>query len=72
MANDLDPSALDPDFEYMLIQLRHIGVSVGETDAPAEPPAPGRCGYSGLTIPECSCQTCTLELILRYRPRPSC
>jgi hypothetical protein len=70
MASDLDPGALDPDFEYMLIQLRHIGVSLGEMDKPEEPPVDGRCDHSGLTIPECSCESCTRELILRHSPRP--
>lgn len=70
MTSDLDPGALDPDFAYLLIQLRHIGVSLGEMDAPAEPLDDGRCHHSGLTIPECSCESCTRELILRYRPKP--
>ncbi len=69
MASDLDPGAQDPDFEYLLIQLRHIGVSVGGMEPPAVEPA-GRCEHSGLTIPECSCESCTRDLILRYSPRP--
>ncbi len=72
MASDLDPGALEPDLEYLMIQLRHIGVSIGETDAPLAPPDDGRCEYSGLTIPECSCRSCTRELILRYRPELGC
>jgi hypothetical protein len=70
MASDLDPGAQDPDFEYLLIQLRHIGVSMGETHPSVEEPAAGRCEHSGLTIPECSCESCTRDLILRYSPRP--
>jgi hypothetical protein len=67
MASDLDPGAQDPDLEYLVMQLRHRGAplrSVEETEAPPS----GRCPHSGLTIPECSCTSCTRELILRYRP----
>ncbi len=69
MASDLDPGAQDPDLDYLVMQLRHIGATA-ETLEPAETPASGRCAQSGLTIPECSCTSCIRELILRYRPGP--
>jgi hypothetical protein len=70
MASDLDPGAQDPDFEYLVMQLRHIGAPLEAMEAAAEAPFSGRCCHSGLTIPECSCASCTCELILRYRPKP--
>ncbi len=69
MASNLDPGAQDPDLEYLVMQLRHIGAPVEAVEEATEWPASGRCRYSGLTIPECSCASCTRELIMRYRPR---
>ncbi len=68
MATNLDPGAQDPDLEYLVMQLRHLGAPVEAMEEPIEEPPTGRCCYSGLTIPECSCTSCTRELIMRYRP----
>ncbi len=68
MASELDPGAQDPDLDYLIMQLRHIGAAVDAVEEATESPASGRCRYSGLTTPECSCTSCTRELILRYRP----
>ena len=71
MASDLDPGAQDPDFDYLVMQLRHIGTPVEAMEDAVDAPLTGRCRHSGLTIPECSCATCTRELIMRYRPGAS-
>ena len=71
MASDLDPGAQDPDFDYLVMQLRHIGTPVEVKEDSVDAPLTERCCHSGLTIPECSCATCIRELILRYRPGTS-
>ncbi len=68
MASNLDPGALDPDLEYLVMQLRHLGAPVEAMEEPPEGPPAETCRYSGLTVPECSCSSCTRELIMRYRP----
>jgi hypothetical protein len=30
-----------------------------------------RCIHTGITIPECSCQACLLELVRTHAPRPA-
>ena len=70
MENQLDPGAHDPDLGYLVMQLGHIGAPVQEAEEATEMPASARCRFSGLTIPECCCASCTRELIMRYAPSP--
>jgi hypothetical protein len=68
MASLLDPGAQDPDLGYLVMQLHHLGAAVPDAEAATEMPASTRCRFSGLTIPECCCTSCTRELIMRYAP----
>ncbi len=68
MSSSLDPGAQDPDLGYMVMQLRHLGAPVEQMELVGEGLPAERCCYSGLTVPECSCASCTRDLIMRYRP----